>query len=48
VPDTPELVVAALLGLLVALARVAAWRACRTPIGRVNYELARQRARRRR
>jgi len=45
---TTELWVSLALGLLVALARVSAWRACRTPIGRVNYELAQQRARRQR
>ncbi len=45
---TAEVFVAALLGLVVALARVSAWRACRTPLGRVNFELAQQRERRRR
>jgi hypothetical protein len=44
---TTELAVAVILGLLVALARIQAWRACRTPLGRVNYEMAQVRARRR-
>lgn len=44
---TTELALAIILGLLIALARAQAWRACRTPLGRVNYELARARARRR-
>jgi hypothetical protein len=48
VPDTPELALVVVMGLLIVVARVSAWRACRTPIGRVNYELAQQRARRRR
>ena len=43
-----ELALALALGLLVALARVHPWRACRTPLGRVNYELAQARERRRR
>lgn len=47
-PDTAEIAVAVLMGLVVIIARVSAWRACRTPIDRVNHELAEQRARRRR
>lgn len=46
--DAPvEIALLALLGLLVACARVTAWRACRTPLGKVNYQLARARERRR-
>lgn len=45
---TTELALAVVLGLVVGLARAGAWWACRTPIGRVNFELARVRARRRR
>lgn len=45
---TAELALAVALGLLVVLARISAWRACRTPLGRVNHQLAQQRARRRR
>jgi hypothetical protein len=50
VADLPvEIVGPALIGLAVALARSATqWWLCRTPLGRVNFELARQRARRRR
>jgi hypothetical protein len=44
---TVEHGVIVLLGLLIACARVAAWRACRTPLGRVNYVMARARERRR-
>lgn len=44
-----ELGLTVLLGLLVAFARsISQWWQCRTPLGRVNYELAQQRARRRR
>lgn len=45
---TVELGLAVLLGVVVACARVSVWRACRTPLGRVNYEIAQARARRRR
>lgn len=47
-PEAPEIAVAVLMGLVVVIARVSAWRACRSPIGRVNHDLAEQRARRRR
>jgi hypothetical protein len=44
---TLELALTVALGLVVGLARAGAWWACRTPLGRVNYELAQQRERRR-
>jgi hypothetical protein len=46
---TLELALTIALGLAVAFARAGAvWWATRTPLGLVNYELARARARRRR
>ena len=46
---TTELAIAVALGLAVAFARAGTvWWTCRTPLGRVNYELAQARARRRR
>jgi hypothetical protein len=44
---TLELCVCAALGLVVGVARAAEWWACRTPLGRVNYEMAQARERRR-
>ena len=44
---TTELAFAVAIGLAVAFARSAGqWWACRTPLGLVNYELARARRRR--
>jgi hypothetical protein len=43
-----ELGVTLLIGLVLVAERVSVWRACRTPIGRVNHEMAQARARRRR
>lgn len=44
---TVELATLAAVALCLVASRVAAWRACRTPLGRVNYEMAQARERRR-
>lgn len=45
---TLELALCLALGIIIALAQAADWHARRTPLGRVNAELAEARARRRR
>lgn len=44
---TIEIATLAVLALGLVAARVATWRACRTPLGRVNHEMAQARERRR-